>query len=193
MATDRGEGARLPETCPIAFKEWAGVCAALAEGRQSLIVRKGGIAEGPRGFAPEHDTFWLYPTQVHQAEQGLRIAATTSPPTGPSQMVPLSALAVVDSIAFVEREETLAALFELHVWTEETLLRRFHYRKPGLWVLGVRVFRRSDPHWLDVSVEHAGCKTWVSLDPTLATHGCEPVLDEFEFSQQRARLRTALG
>ena len=75
MAPDRGDGVRLPETCPIAFKEWAGVCAALAEGRQSLIVRKGGIAEGPRGFAPEHDVFWLYPTQVHQAEQGLRIDA----------------------------------------------------------------------------------------------------------------------
>ena len=47
MAPDRGDGVRLPETCSIAFKEWAGVCAALAEGRQSLIVRKGGIAEGP--------------------------------------------------------------------------------------------------------------------------------------------------
>ena len=105
----------------------------------------------------------------------------------------LSALAVVDSIAFVEREETLAALFELHVWTEETLLRRFHYRRPGLWVLGVRVFRRSDPHWLEVSAEHAGCKTWVSLDPPPATDGCAPVLDDVEFSRQRARLRTALG
>ena len=54
----------------------------------------------------------------------------------------LRALAVVDSIAFVDQEETLAALEELHVWTEETVLKRFHYRKPGLWVLGVRVFRR---------------------------------------------------
>jgi len=52
----------------------ARICDALAEGRQSLILRKGGIAEGPRGFVPEHDTFWLYPTHVHQAEQGLRHA-----------------------------------------------------------------------------------------------------------------------
>jgi len=192
MAPDRGDGVRLPETCPIAFKEWAGVCAALAEGRQSLIVRKGGIAEGPRGFAPEHDIFWLYPTQVHQAEQGLRIAPAPPLPTGPPERVALSALAVVDSIAFLEQEETLAALFELHVWTEETLLRRFHYRRPGLWVLGVRVFRRLDPHWLEASAEHAGCKTWVPLDPPPATHGCEPVFDELEFSRQRARLRTAL-
>jgi hypothetical protein len=192
MAPDRGDDVRLPKTCPTAFKEWAGVCAALAEGRQSLIVRKGGIAEGPRGFAPEHDIFWLYPTQVHQAEQGLRITSAPPLPTGPPERVALSALAIVDSIAFVEREETLAALFELHVWTEETLLRRFHYRRPGLWVLGVRVFRRLDPHWLEVSAEHAGCKTWVSLDPPPATHGCAPVLDELEFTRQRTRLRTAL-
>jgi hypothetical protein len=193
MAPDRGDGVRLPETCPIAFKEWAGVCAALAQGRQSLIVRKGGIAEGPRGFTPEHDTFWLYPTQVHQAEQGLRIVAATPLPPGSPEIVPLSALAVVDSISFVKREETLAALRELHVWTEETLLRRFHYRQPGLWVLGVRVFHRSEPYWLELSAEHAGCKTWVSLDPPPATCGCEPVIDELEFSRHRARLRTALG
>lgn len=193
MAPDRGDGVRLPETCRIAFKEWAGVCAALAEGRQSLIVRKGGIAEGPRGFAPEHDVFWLYPTQVHQAEQGLRIDQAMPLPTGSPEMVPLSALAVVDSIALVEREETLAALSELHVWTEETLLRRFHYRRPGLWVLGVRVFHRPDPHRLEVSAEHAGCKTWVSLDPPPPTQGCAPVLDEMEFSRQRTLLRIALG
>ena len=177
MPADCCEGVRLPETCPIAFKEWAGVCDALAEGRQSLIVRKGGIAEGPRGFAPEHDIFWLYPTFVHQSEQGLRTTAAVPRLTPPSETVALGTLAVVDSIAFVEHEDTLAALFELHVWTEETLLRRFHYRQPGLWVLGVRVFRRSDPHWLEVSAEHAGCKTWVSLDPPPATDGCAPVLD----------------
>jgi hypothetical protein len=192
MAPDRGDRICLPETCPIAFKEWAGVCTALAEGRQSLIVRKGGIAEGPRGFAPEHDVFWLYPTQVHQAEQGLRIATAPPLPTEPPDTVALNALAVVDSIIFLEREETLAALFELHVWTEETLLRRFHYRRPGLWVLGVRVFRRSDPHWLEVSAEHAGCKTWLPLDPPPTTLGCVPVLDEWEFARQRAQLRTAV-
>ena len=123
-------GLRLPDTCGVAFKEWAGVCDALVAGRQSLIVRKGGIAEGPRGFAPEHDTFWLYPTHVHEAEQGLR-----DTPTGPAnssagtpETVALRALAVVDSLAFVDREETLAALADLHVWSEETVARRFHYR-----------------------------------------------------------------
>jgi hypothetical protein len=192
MAHDPVESVPLPETCPIAFKEWSGICDALAEGRQSLIVRKGGIAEGPRGFAPEHDVFWLYPTYVHQAEQGLRIA-TPPGPREPQGLVALGTLAVVDSVTFVAREETLPALGALCVWTEETLRQRFHYRKPGLWVLGIRAFRRDSLHWLAVTPEHAGCKTWVSLEPPPATGGCVPVLDAGEFSRQRARLVEALG
>jgi hypothetical protein len=192
MAPDDGEPAGLPETCPIAFKEWAGICAALAEGRQSLIVRKGGIAEGPRGFLPEHSIFWLYPTHVHQTEHGLR---TAQPPRvqEPPGTVPLSTLAVVDLVTFVAHEETLSALRALHVWTDETLKERFHYRKPGLWVLGVRVFHRDNAYRLEVTPEHAGCKTWVTLDPAPATDGCVPVLDAAEFSRQRALLRAALA
>src|SRR5262249_33425513 len=55
-------------TCAIAFKEWAGVCDALIQGRQTIIVRKGGISEGagPGSFVPEHAEFWIYPTWVHQ-------------------------------------------------------------------------------------------------------------------------------
>src|SRR5205814_10220299 len=74
----------------IAFKEWAAVCLALASGRQSIIIRKGGIAEAGGAFAPEHDRFWLYPTYVHQQQTGLRPdaadllrhAGREGPPTG---------------------------------------------------------------------------------------------------------------
>src|SRR5690349_18365047 len=94
----QGHAARPPGSCRVAFKEWSGVCDALVEGRQSLIVRKGGIAEGPRGFAPEHAAFWLYPTHVHEAEQGLRAPApprseSPSHPTGSTGTVALRGLA----------------------------------------------------------------------------------------------------
>ena len=66
------------ESCGIAFKEWASVCDALLDGRQTIILRKGGVSEGtaPGFFVPEHSEFWLYPTWVHQAEQGVREGAT---------------------------------------------------------------------------------------------------------------------
>ena len=49
-----------------AFKEWAVVCRALGSGRQIIILRKGGIAEGPRGFEVTDKQFFLYPTYLHQ-------------------------------------------------------------------------------------------------------------------------------
>ena len=63
---------RLPETCAIAFKEWDSIRAALVQGRQSILLRKGGIDENLGGFRPEHDSFWIYPTYVHQSTQGVR-------------------------------------------------------------------------------------------------------------------------
>ena len=56
----------------IAFKEWAVVCRALAEGRQALILRKGGIAETGGQFSPEHSRFWLYPTFAHEKPEGIK-------------------------------------------------------------------------------------------------------------------------
>ena len=59
----------------IALKEWAVVCRALADGRQSLLLRKGGIAETGGQFQIEHSRFWLYPTYVHQQAEGIIPAA----------------------------------------------------------------------------------------------------------------------
>src|SRR5712692_5174517 len=55
-----------------AFKEWALICQALAEGRQALILRKGGIAESTGDFQLEQTRFWLFPTYVHQQRAGIK-------------------------------------------------------------------------------------------------------------------------
>ena len=55
-----------------AFKEWAVICEALGEGRQVLILRKGGIAEARGEFTIEHRRFWLFPTYVHQQSSGIK-------------------------------------------------------------------------------------------------------------------------
>jgi len=181
-----------PEPCAVAFKEWAGVCDALGAGRQSLILRKGGVAEGPGGFHPEHPAFWLYPTRVHEAEQGLRT------PSGPwpaeaSGVVAIDAMAVVEWTGRVDRVEQLAAIEGLHDWTEATVLGRFHYRRPGLWALAVRVFRRAEPWPVPVTPAHLGCKTWVPLESPWPTSGLAPVIGPEESFARLGRLRSALG
>jgi hypothetical protein len=182
----------LPDACSIAFKEWAGVCDALASGRQAIILRKGGIEEGPRGFVPEHPVFWLYPTFVHESEQGLKVASESSRPADPG-VVPIGALAVVEAVDRVDDLDVLLGLDGLHVWTEETVRKRFAYRRPGLWVLGVRVYRRDTPWTVEVTPEQLGCKTWVPLETPLATSGLAPARSDPEAAGDRARLADALG
>jgi hypothetical protein len=181
-----------PDSCAVAFKEWAGVCDALGAGRQSLILRKGGVSEGPGGFRPDHPAFWLYPTHVHEAEQKLR-----TPPIAPAVETPgvvaIDALAVVEWTGRVERVEQLEAIEGLHDWTEETVRNRFHYRNPGLWAIAVRVFRRAGPWALPVTPAHLGCKTWVPLESPRPTSGLTPVLDDEESLARLDRLRSALG
>ena len=180
----------LPAACPVAFKEWAGICAALADGRQALILRKGGIAEGD--FRPEHDAFWLYPTFVHQAEQGLRIEAPEAP-ADLAERVPLLTLAVVAGVARIDSADDLPALEPFHVWTAETVLKKFHYRRPGLWALFVRAYNRAEPWPVAVTPEHAGCKTWVPLADQPPTTGLTPALDDDASARRLDDLLAALA
>jgi len=181
----------LPPTCSIGLKEWAGICEALAEGRQCALFRKGGIEDGPEGFRPEHSVFWLYPTHLHESQQGLR--EHQEPPASragderPGALA-LRELAVVDRLVRVEDLEALHALEDLHIWTEDSVNRRFEYRRPGLWVLGVRVFRASEPRWIQVTEDHAGCKSWVPLAEELTTERLTPALDDEAFQSAMGRL-----
>jgi hypothetical protein len=56
-----------------ALKEWAVVCKALEEGRQVLLLRKGGIMEYKQGFEVKHDKFLLFPTFEHQSKESIRL------------------------------------------------------------------------------------------------------------------------
>jgi hypothetical protein len=186
------------DSCAIAFKEWAGVCDALIHGRQTLIVRKGGISEGPGPgvFVPEHSEFWLYPTWVHQAEQGLRDLV---PPVGPvhhlvgAGTIEIHALVRVGPIGHLHSEATLAELEEFHVFTPETIRKRFHYRQPGLWVLGARVWRNEPGFAINTTPAHSGCKTWVDLGAPLPTSALVPVLNDAQWTACSDRLQAILA
>src|SRR5882757_8221007 len=64
----------------IAFKEWTLICDALGLGQQSIILRKGGIAEGRDGFRFKHDDFLLFPTLFHEQVSKLKLPASTRLP-----------------------------------------------------------------------------------------------------------------
>jgi hypothetical protein len=156
------------------------------------------IAEPPQrgdrrsagGFRPEHPAFWLFATRLHERQQGLRIEPP-EPPEGPG--LAIDTLATVDRIFWVEDPARLATIEAWHVWTPETVLQRFHYRRPGLWVLGVRVFRRGEPWRVEHDPGFDGCKSWVPLGRELSTDGLRSVIDEDEHARRMAALGEALG
>jgi hypothetical protein len=169
-----------------ALKEWAVICRALAEGRQALILRKGGIEEPAGTFRLEHRHFWLYPTYVHQQRAGIKPEAVPlleqaeagRPPAG---VVRLTHFAEVAGIYQVHNLAGALAVDRLHLWSEETVRNRFAYRRPGLNVLTVRVYRAATPADLPEDPAYAGCRSWVELGRALPTEGASPVLSDEAF------------
>jgi hypothetical protein len=171
----------------VAFKEWAVICAALASGRQSLILRKGGIAEEGGVFKPEHSEFLLYPTFFHEHRNGvkpeflplLEDAEAAKPPAG---TIRFTHFVRVELVSHLTDLGAALALDSLHAWTPDVVKQRFHYRAPGLFALTVRVFRLAKPADVIERPEYAGCKTWVHLDSPIDTTGTQPVLSDEQFA-----------
>lgn len=181
----------------IAFKEWAAVCAALEQGRQSLIARKGGIHEGRQGFRVAHSEFWLFPTYLHEQQDGLIDEARSlldrvvleRPAPG---TIRIGLYAEVTDVFEVADPALLANLAGEHVWSPRVLDERFHYRQPGLFVLAVRVHRLPEALVLPDSPHFGGCRSWGDLPAAFSTAGLAPVLTDAAFEQQRSRIRAAL-
>lgn len=193
-------------TCPtkimqtethFAFKEWAVVCAALGAGRQTLILRKGGIHEGREGFRVEHHEFWLFPTGFHQQRDEIIPEAwpllDEMQSRGQTSGISLDLYAVVEEVHHVLDQAALARLSGRHLWSEATVEQQFHYRTPGLFALVVRVFRQPTPFVIADSPHFAGCKTWVDLPSSLSTPGLQPVLDDTTFENQRREIQILLA
>jgi hypothetical protein len=164
----------------MALKEWASVCAAVAQDRQSILLRNGGIDEGPGGFQVQLTEFWLYPTRFHQnaAELAPDAAGLLNDPAAgppPAGMVQLSLYAVVRQVEHIENESELQRFRGLHVLSDAAVHERFHYRRPGLFAIHIEAFLCSEPHAISESPEFAGCHSWVDLGVELPTVGLRPV------------------
>lgn len=168
------------------------MCRAVESGRQIILLRKGGIAEDAGEFAPLHATFWLLPTHTHQQTQGLRDGADELLTGAPAPMG-LSCLCRVASVARIERPGDLDALESHHIWKPETIRERFRYRRPGLWLMAVRAWRRHGPWRLGPTPDLAGCKSWVELPEPLSTAETLPVLSDPEFERRLAAVVASVG
>ncbi|CAN5908039.1 DUF1802 family protein [soil metagenome] len=181
----------------VALKEWAAVVHALLDGRQTVLLRKGGIRE--KRFDVASDRFVLFPTVAHAHAERVRAghddllasgAADIDDDTG--RFVVRAGVELVDVIGLTD-PVALADLTDLHIWTPEHIAERLAFRpKHPLQVLVVNAVRLADPVTLDRTPEYGGCSSWVDL-PLRWDGAGEPTHTGAHLRQIAARIRAAVG
>jgi len=172
-----------------ALKEWDVVVAALEQGRQAILVRKGGLADPDQRIPLERGRFWLYPTLFHARGVFLKpefhdllVPGMHRAPRETARLVPrpeghrravspghLALRAVAEIVEAVEAPslEALHRLTERTVWTDKYLTLRYRWRpqdRPVVLVL--RVAALPEPVEVEERVEYGGCRSWLDLvDP----------------------------
>jgi len=176
-----------------ALKEWASVERALAAGRVSLLVRKGGISERRGGFDVEHRAFWIFPTAFHQNADELapdfRDLLAAAEPASRDE-VRLRVFAEVADAFRVESLEVMARLAGLHPMAAETVRSRFEYKgRPYLHVILVRAYVLPAPVVIPNTIGYEGCVSWVALDQEIPAAGAVPAVGDAEFEALRVEVR----
>ncbi len=179
----------------LALKEWSAAIHGMLDGRQTILLRKGGIHE--KRFTLADSRFLLFPTVVHgHAERVrpehhdlLRAAAADSTET---EVIVRAGAEVVAAIE-VNRPDGLEELAPLHIWTTESIRAdRLDFRpKHRLTALVVRVHPLVAPTRLQRSEEHGGCTSWVHL--AIAPEWAAPVHEESTLAEIAQRVRDCVG
>lgn len=181
------------------FKEWASVCRALGRGRQTVLLRKGGIVEEGGGFKPDRSEFLLLPTYLHQEDGSLKprdrhFLAESQQETPTSDVFVTDLHAVVIHAEQVRSLEALERIRETHVWSDGVILERYRrWRDDSVWALIVRVWRLPERITIPVLPEYQGCKSWVDFPEPVSIAGAVPVLSDDEFTRRRGELLSSLN
>jgi len=177
-----------------AFKEWALVCEALGRGEQSIIVRKGGIAEGRAGFSFAHDDFLLFPTLFHEQVESLRLPADAAlPQRDDESIVEIRYRVRVEWTQEINDLERVRRLAPFHIWRESVIEERFRYKNEGrIHLACVRVAALEPPHCFPDAPKYGGCRSWVQV-PDLRDSTTEKwVLDNATHQERVAAIRALL-
>jgi hypothetical protein len=201
-----------------ALKEWAVVCKALEEGRQVILLRKGGIMEYRQGFEVKHTDFILYPTFEHQSKQSLQpdyvdkldIVLQNAPMNNRNR---ITSFATVVQVKEITNKSVLGRLEKYHIWNDQYINVRFSYNpKRPLNVLVLRVYKMNTPLEVEVKPELTGCKSWIPVQLLLCDTklqqehdnqsgsaiaivepDCKPVFNDSEFTEIVAEIQEVLN
>jgi hypothetical protein len=180
----------------IGFKEWQVVCDALASGRQSVLLRKGGIHEGRRGFSFAHEAFFLFPTRFHVlADQVREGEVRVMPEWQVGDMIRITHHAEASWAVTLTDWNQVQALESLQIYSEHTVRDRFDWEGKGMasgsiHLALVRIRELSDPWEFPYEARYGGCRSWVNLpEPPLGWRdSARPVIGDEAFAVLNQKL-----
>ncbi len=185
----------------LALKEWGAVACALLDGRQTVLLRKGGIAEKAFTVAGASTPFVLFPTVAHSHRERVRgehhdllVAGAAQVDDATDTFCVRVGLTIVDAVA-VRRVEGLPAIEDLHIWTRESVQTdRLDFRpKHLLQALVVRAVTLPEPIRLPRVEAYGGCRSWLDLPLTWDGRTGTAVHSEQRLATDVERVRTAVG
>jgi hypothetical protein len=181
-----------------ALKEWDVVCEALGSGRQVIVIRKGGIAEGKDGLRFRHDEFVLLPTFFHQQAERVvpdaAFAARQAGDSGERDVVEIRHAATLVWHKVVTDRAVLPGLRAYHILTGEEVEARFGQApEPGVQVALLRVYRLDPPLRVPWQKSFGGCRSWAEVEADLEAASRVSVLSDEKFAEIEAGLRALLG
>jgi hypothetical protein len=181
-----------------ALKEWDVVCEALGSGRQVIVIRKGGIAEGTGGFRLEHTEFALLPTFFHQQAERVvpeaDFAARQAGTEGERESVEIRHAATLVWHKMVTDRAVVAKLQSFHILTPEEVAARFNQKPgPGVQIALLRVYRLDPPQRVPWQKSFGGCRSWAEMDADFESCSRVSVLSDERFAALERELRAILG
>lgn len=189
----------MPDYCQIALKEWAVTVHALGQGRQVLLLRKGGIHEEGKNFRVIHREFLLYPTYEHQREYLLkpeyqpRLRQLLAGPRQEEQIT-FTHWAKVVELLEVSQQEKVDDLSPHYIWANAYAQSRLHWKPMlPLSVMLLRVYRMEQPVSVPFLPEYRGCTSWVELMSPVPLGRLEPVFSDQEFQHRVGEIKGSLG
>ena len=178
-----------------ALKEWSAAVLAMLDGRQTVLLRKGGIHE--KRFALSAPEFVFFPTVAHGHRERVRteyqdlldVAASDSTEAA----VVIRGGARVVAAVEVNRPEALEQIGELHIWTDASVRAdRLDFRpRHRLTALVVQAVPLAAPVRLARAPEYAGCVSWV--DVPVRPQWADPVCDDAALAEVADRVRASVG
>ena len=197
----------MPSTAPLpqvsttlALKEWSAVVHGLLQGRQVLLLRKGGIHE--KAFRLDGaGAFVVFPTVAHSHAERVRPEHRDLLNPGAADIdevrgtfwvrAGLSLVAAVD----VRRPDRLGEIEDLHIWTAASVQEdRVAFRpKHALQALVVRTFALPQPVELTRLDAYGGCTSWLDLPVDWDGQAGRQIVSDEQLRAVADRVRETVG